>query len=97
MVYQAYQADEGGYHALVAVNWNNEETQTVEIDLINAGVTDSADYVCNFMNLWTGENVGSSISGKYTAENIVPHGHVALKVTCSPKTEQFISKILLTL
>lgn len=85
-VYQSFNTDEGSYYALVAVNWGSNDA-SIEIDLQKTGVTASAQSHCQFFDLWTGRHLGSA-SGSFSVEKIMSHGHVAMKVQCSPSAEE---------
>ena len=41
-VFGGPQADQGGYFAVVAVNWNDNEAKSLVLDLVEIGAADSA-------------------------------------------------------
>jgi hypothetical protein len=57
-VWKSFQVDDGSYYALLVVNWDDKKTQSMEINLVDAGVAFSEYNNCAITNLWNNELIG---------------------------------------
>ena len=66
---------------MIVPNWSLFFNRSTTVNLIKGGFAPSLEYMCYYTDLWTGEKVGSS-RGNLHLDDIVPHGHMALRVEC---------------
>ena len=85
-VYGAQQIDDGGYWAVVAVNWNDHNSLSVGIDFIILGATNSPVKKCSVYDLWDGSFLGT-FQGLITVPQIAPHDNRALRIKCTVASE----------
>jgi len=84
-VFGAPQVHDGGFFAVVAVNWDDEEAHPLTIDFAEIGAADDSMTECVVIDLWTGNHIGT-YRGKYMeAVPIKSHDNVSLKIKCKNK------------
>jgi len=82
-VFKVDTADQGGYSALLAINWNPLAEASVNLDLVLLGVVPAYNYQCNVTNIWY-QSISTIVNnGYYSVSKIAPDGNAAFKVACS--------------
>ena len=83
-VFKVQAVDQGGYTAVLAINWDTQNEATINLDLVLMGVTTYRNQACNVTNMWI---IGSlpevANNSYYTVTKIAPNGNAALKITCA--------------
>jgi hypothetical protein len=77
--YVSKQADNGGYLALLAVNWNDKLSRSLLIDFTLLGISSYTQ--CVITDLMNNEVIGT-FKGSYYISQLNPHQSIALKMKC---------------
>jgi hypothetical protein len=83
-VYTSKLVDEEGAHmGVLGVNWDDEQTVDMSLDLVELGIATSIKDKCSTIDLWTGEKTEHS-GAPQVIKSIKPHGNASKKIRCLP-------------
>ena len=68
---------------ILAVNWDDEWTSTVNIDLVKSGIASAHSNNCVVTDVYTGATTKADAS-ELRFYKIAPHDHVAKLMKCLP-------------
>lgn len=73
--------DQGGYTAVLAINWNQQNEASINLDFLLLGFSQYRNTHCTVTDMWT---VGAEpiivTTGYYTITKIAPNGNASLKI-----------------
>ena len=74
--------DDGIYLGIVVINWNDSVSQSLALDFMLIGATNSVNKYCEVTDLWTGRFIGK-YKGIFPVPTLAPHDNAALKIKCT--------------
>ncbi len=73
--------DLGGYTAVLAINWNQQNEASINLDFLLLGLSQYRNTRCTVTDMWTmGADPIIVTTGYYTITKIAPNGNAALKI-----------------
>lgn len=76
--------DQGGYTGVLAINWDQNNEASINLDFLILGLTQYRNTPCTVTDMWTvGADPVAVNNGYYSVTKIAPNGNAALKIACS--------------
>jgi hypothetical protein len=73
--------DQGGYTAVLAINWNQQNEATINLDFVLLGISQYRNTRCTVTDMWiVGAEPVVVNNGYYTITKIAPNGNAALNI-----------------
>jgi hypothetical protein len=73
--------DQGGYTAVLAINWNQQNEATINLDFVLLGISQYRNTRCTVTDMWiVGAEPVVVTNGYYTITKIAPNGNAALNI-----------------
>ncbi len=80
-VFKVKAVDQGGYTAVLAINWNQQNEASINLDFLLLGLSQYRNTHCTVTDMWTvGADPIVVTTGYYTITKIAPNGNAALKI-----------------
>lgn len=69
--------------AVIGVNWDDVNPNTINLDLVKLGIATSVTDDCSITDLWDGttQNINGSTQ---VFPDVAPHAHIAKMIKCLP-------------
>ena len=81
--------DQGGYTAVLAINWHQQNEASINLDFLLLGLSQYRNTRCTVTDMWTvGADPVVVINGYYIVTKIAPNGNAALKIQCASKATE---------
>jgi hypothetical protein len=82
---QIYEVGKGAFNAFLAINWDDENEQTVSYDPVALGSAVSKSDNCKYIDLYDDTTPITQKASVFNLPNpVAPHEHAAYKVQCLP-------------
>uniref|UniRef100_A0A7S3CQM4 Alpha-galactosidase n=1 Tax=Strombidium rassoulzadegani TaxID=1082188 RepID=A0A7S3CQM4_9SPIT len=81
---QTILTSENVYIAVLVVNWDDENNQSYDLNLIDQKIALTAGDNCSVTYSWTGETADVKGSAVISLTDIKPHGNQSLRIKCLP-------------